>query len=217
MDVNAGGDIVDIIEDHSGTDIDNGFDTSNSASAYRTAINITTSTTSVSTKTSTPKSTIKYNNEEYQKLLEESLTPKANVTTACHNAEFFSGINNQVRKFMGLVLVARDENVGQIIEESIMWKDTFGHNDHVDHHKLWDVVHWNSFFPKLPRLARYDKVLHPHLKLKVNNLRVNATTIYPVRTVHFNVGWPNWEERDDIQPKPFIKNPKQAHYFFRIL
>ena len=200
---------------------------SNTPPVVVAATNVMSSSNTASTATSTATSTSNYNYEEYQKLLEQSLTPKTNVSTAAHSKHFFSGLNNQVQRFMGVVFNALNEDFGQIIEESISWKDTFGHNDLVSHHMLWDVVHWNSFFPELPRFGRYEKELYPHLDLKIHNVTAEGksssphidtsatsieggNSIYPVRRVHYNVTWDIWMNRSITIPQPIIQRPQAS-------
>jgi hypothetical protein len=50
----------------------------------------------------------------------------------------------------------------QILLESIAMKDTFGiFRRWVPFEKVFDVVHWNSYYPALPRLVRFDPDIHP--------------------------------------------------------
>jgi hypothetical protein len=49
----------------------------------------------------------------------------------------------------------------QILIESIRMKDTFGTGQYLPFEKVFDVVHWNSYYPALPRLVRHDPDIFP--------------------------------------------------------
>ena len=144
---------------------------------------------------------LEYNEEEYEKVLNESLKSLPNVTTGVFTQYLFSGLNNQLRTFTGFMFMAHDEGIGQLIEQSFKWKDQFGKRYWVPHKKLWDVVHWNTFYPILPRFVSYDKDLHPDIDVKPSNGKKdvrfkehvaseNYTTANPRQFVsHRQQGW----------------------------
>ena len=147
---------------------------------------------------------------QYDTHLQETLKPIPNVTTACHSNFVSSGLNSQVQRFIGLILVASENNIDQIIEESVSWKDTLSHKDLVPHHKLWDVVHWNTFFPTLPRFASYNEEDHPHLHLAIEKTMI-GTQEFVRRRVDFNVPWDIWTNSTNTKPQPLIRWPQQAN------
>lgn len=147
---------------------------------------------------------------QYDTHLQATLKPIPNVTTACHSNFVSSGLNSQVQRFIGLILVASENNIDQIIEESVSWKDTLSHKDLVPHHKLWDVVHWNTFFPTLPRFASYNEDDHPHLHLTIEKTMV-GTQEFLKRRVDFNVPWDIWTNSTNTKPQPLIRWPQQAN------
>ncbi len=158
-----------------------------------------------------------YNAAEYEKLLDATLKAFPDEKTACHSNTFYSGLNNQIHKYLGVCFAASSGNFSQIIEESITWKDTLGTNDYLPHQKLWDVVHWNSFFPTLPRFARYDIELHPDLDLiEINSATINGTA-YATPQTTYNVTWDIWENRNKTRPQPIIRNLHEGFNKYRRL
>eukprot|EP00591_Stephanopyxis_turris_P010318 CAMPEP_0195518750 /NCGR_PEP_ID=MMETSP0794_2-20130614/13589_1 /TAXON_ID=515487 /ORGANISM="Stephanopyxis turris, Strain CCMP 815" /LENGTH=458 /DNA_ID=CAMNT_0040647771 /DNA_START=301 /DNA_END=1677 /DNA_ORIENTATION=+ len=128
-----------------------------------------------------------------------------NVTTkAFCCAGFYSGFRNQMMAFTGLVFNSLLQNVGQILLESISQKDTYGSNKKIPFEKLWDVPHWNSHYPSLPRLVHYNPVIHDQYDLE-------------------NQYWyklPNgtWTDRDGVVAYEKRERPipsKQQHQFTR--
>lgn len=75
-------------------------------------------------------------------------------------SKFYSGFRNQIMAFTTLVFMAQLEGHGQIMLDSLHEKDTYGSNKLIPFAHLWDVPHWNSHYPRLPRLVDYDPVLH---------------------------------------------------------
>jgi hypothetical protein len=59
--------------------------------------------------------------------------------------------------FAGMVLMVCQGNHSQIIVESVKWKDLFGTNQRLRHDVFFDIVHWNSMYPLLPRFVEYDR------------------------------------------------------------
>lgn len=57
------------------------------------------------------------------------------------------------------------QNHSQVIVESIKWKDLFGTNQRLRHDIFFDVKHWNSFYPTVPRFVEYDPAIHRDIKI----------------------------------------------------
>mmetsp|Transcript_34331 Transcript_34331/g.75166 ORF Transcript_34331/g.75166 Transcript_34331/m.75166 type:complete len:443 (+) Transcript_34331:270-1598(+) len=114
----------------------------------------------------------------------ESMVPFSNVTTAAYfPLSFYSGYRNQGMVFNGFVMKCIELNHSQILLSSIKWKDQFGTNKRIQHDLLFDVVHWNSFYPELPRFVTYDHTLHWQVegnRWRINSPLVNATLPYAV-------------------------------------
>jgi hypothetical protein len=86
----------------------------------------------------------------------------SNVTTyAFAVRDIYSGYRNQMMAFTMLILRTKREGHGQFLAESVRQKDTYGTNKFMPFDFLWDVDHWNSYYPAgLPRLVDYDPILH---------------------------------------------------------
>lgn len=101
-----------------------------------------------------------------------STIPWSNETTmAYYEGKFYSGFRNQIMTFMIFLFESQRESLpkkgedpkrrhGQILLRSLSQKDTYGTNSQIPFAKLWDVAHWNSHYPRLPRLVDYDPILH---------------------------------------------------------
>lgn len=92
----------------------------------------------------------------YEKQRKEALKPFSNVTTVAYPHGPFGGFRNQYMTFTGIMLMMNAANHSQIIVESIKWKDLFGTNQRLRHDLFFDVVHWNRFYPTLPRFVQYE-------------------------------------------------------------
>ena len=90
-----------------------------------------------------------------------SLVAFSNTTTvAVKFSHFYSGFRNQIMSFTSMVFQAQEAGHGQILLDSLRQKDHLGSNKYIPWERLWDVPHWNSYYPRLPRLVRHDPVLH---------------------------------------------------------
>jgi hypothetical protein len=85
-------------------------------------------------------------------------------TLAYFQRAFYSGFRNEGMVFTAFVMYAVENNFTQILLPTIRWKDLYGTNRPVPHEKLFDVIHWNSLYPALPRFVSYDPVAHRELK-----------------------------------------------------
>ena len=87
----------------------------------------------------------------------ETTIPWCNVTMAAlYTKNFFAGLRNQVMAFSSLVMHSMKDGHNQILLESLRHKDTYGSNKLAPHEALFDVAHWNSFYPQLPRMVHCD-------------------------------------------------------------
>jgi len=148
-----------------------------------------------------------FNAAEYEQQLKASLIALPDAKTASHSKVFLAGLCNQYMRFLGLMFLSGMEGYNQIIEESITWKDTYGHDDLVPHHMLWDVVHWNTFYPALPRFASFDKDVNTDLKLVEVEVDQGGSTFLK-RTVEYNVIGDIFVNA--TKPPPLGQNPMQA-------
>jgi len=84
-----------------------------------------------------------------------------NMTTmGFYGGHLYSGLWNQMMVFTVLVMHAMKEGYPQILLETIKMKDTFSSKKLIPFHAMWDIPHWNSYYPKLPRLVSFDPVVH---------------------------------------------------------
>jgi hypothetical protein len=98
-----------------------------------------------------------------------SLAPWPNVTTlAFYEGRFRSGYRNQMMAFTMVVFASQRQGHGQLLLPSVAQKDTYGTNRFIPFCKLWDVPHWNSHYPQLPRLVDYDPILHDQYNPNAN-------------------------------------------------
>lgn len=85
----------------------------------------------------------------------------SNITTfAFYEARLRSGYRNQMMAFTVLIMECLRQGHGQFLMETVSQKDTYGSNKPINFWELWDIEHWNSFYPALPRLVRFDPDLH---------------------------------------------------------
>ena len=92
---------------------------------------------------------------------QSSTIPWSNETTFAYKGNRFnSGFRNQMMAFTIFVLAAIKGGHGQILLNSIQHKDTYGTNRPIYFQSLFDVEHWNSHYPKLPRFVTYDPIVH---------------------------------------------------------
>lgn len=90
-----------------------------------------------------------------------SKIPWSNVTSAAfYEGRIRSGFRNQMMVFTMLILETISEGHHQFLVRSASQKDTYGTNSFIPFEKLWDIQHWNSHYPALPRLVDYDPILH---------------------------------------------------------
>ena len=71
-----------------------------------------------------------------------------------------SGFQNQFQDLFGFIKVAVEEGFHQVLIDTIRWKDQFGFSRYVRFDAYFDVVHWNSYYPTLPRLVTFDSKMH---------------------------------------------------------
>ena len=113
-------------------------------------------------------STDRYDPKKYNEALKLVTKPLLNETTGGQffRQGFWGGFVNQLHQYTAVVILAEEGKHKQILLESIRWRDNHGTRHHVRHEILFDVVHWNSFYPVLPRFVRHDPVLHSDVSVK---------------------------------------------------
>ena len=168
-------------------------------------------------ETSVQVSTIEKHQEKektYDEQLEETLQHLPSANTTFHTREMIAGLCNQYMKFIGLMFLSFMEKRDEIIEESFAWKDTYGTNEFVSHKMLFDIVHWNTFHPLLPRFASHVSYqeAHPDTNLlsetKIIDIGRNET--YTHHKVSYNVPPDKTLFEDPMIPEPIGRHPMQA-------
>jgi hypothetical protein len=117
--------------------------------------------------------------QEEERSLWEITKPFANVTTVGFKSHaFISGYRNQIQSFTAFVALAGIEKHSQILMPTIRHKDTFGTNKLIPFEFLFDVEHWNSFYPALPRMVHCDQELFPNYNCTARRgIMTNDTTL----------------------------------------
>jgi len=100
-----------------------------------------------------------HDEQTYERQLQQSLRPMPNATTGANYYKFYSGLCNEYEMFIGyaVILVHEQKKLDQILVDPLVWKDLFGTGEFVPHAVLWDVVHWNSYYPRLPKMVSYHQ------------------------------------------------------------
>mmetsp|Transcript_25450 Transcript_25450/g.38106 ORF Transcript_25450/g.38106 Transcript_25450/m.38106 type:complete len:447 (+) Transcript_25450:22-1362(+) len=146
---------------------------------------------------------------DYEAKLAESLKGLPGAKTASYTRIPLAGLCNQYQRFVGMSFLATQEGYDEIIEESILWKDTYGTNEMIPHYMLWDVVHWNTFYPTIPRFASFDSKVHTDLVLSTSEVKYGEDTVFIKKGVRFN---PNISVNiyEEATPRGLGRNPNQA-------
>jgi hypothetical protein len=82
------------------------------------------------------------------------------TTLAFYERKLISGYRNQMMCVTILILEAIRRGHGQFLVDTIPQKDTYGSNIYIPFAELWDLEHWNSFYPTLPRFVHPDPIIH---------------------------------------------------------
>jgi hypothetical protein len=90
-------------------------------------------------------------------------------TVALRMKKFPSGFRNQMMAFNALVMWADELGYGQILLQRVGHKDTLGTEKLIRHQDLFDVRHWNSYYPALPRMVACDPKNHVDFDCNTND------------------------------------------------
>lgn len=128
----------------------------------------------------------------------------ANVSTAAWTGRrFYSGYRNQMFAFTVLMIDALNAGHGQFLVDTIAMKDTYGTNKAIPFEMIWDVPHFNSFYPSLPRLVKGDQDLLDQYDVRHNNWNWKDGLFYDK----------NWQNPVNTTTRPFRVDTKQHHMF----
>ena len=153
---------------------------------------------------------VPFNETEYLAELKVSTKALSNLNTSAYFGNaigFRSGYRNMAMTFMGFLLLNDQAGHPQVLLQSLKWRDQDS-NVFVPHEELFDVVHWNSFYPDVPRLVSYNESLHTDVRVRFysDTTRVdwqvarpleNATMPYALgkRRHHVFGAYRNWSNR----------------------
>ena len=126
-------------------------------------------------------------NEKLQRdiRIKEIMIPYTNETTFGYfYKRFYSGYRNQIMAFSALIMWGTYLNGHrQLLMESLRFKDTFGSEMLMKFTFLFDVEHWNSYYPQLPRMVSCDAELYTDFDCVSNSYKStttgNSTKPYP--------------------------------------
>lgn len=89
--------------------------------------------------------------------------PVVERSLAFGTGQFGFGFRNSAMSFTWFVMYASEHNYTSIVVESLNWEDLFGKGQYpwafAPHSLLFDVDHWNTFYPQLPRLISVNATL----------------------------------------------------------
>jgi len=87
---------------------------------------------------------------------------------------FYSGFRNQIFAFTAFIIWTRINDWGQVIYYSgFKFKDLYGTNMKIPFDWLFDIEHWNSHYPALPRLVACNSRMHKELNCKTHKFLVD--------------------------------------------
>jgi hypothetical protein len=89
--------------------------------------------------------------------------PLAERALAFKQKRFASGFRNAGMSFTWFVMYASENNYTSILLNNLNWKDLYGLRKpwgFAPHNLLFDVEHWNTHYPTLPRIVPYDPKAH---------------------------------------------------------
>ena len=116
-------------------------------------------------------------NVTQQQRFQNSIRPWPNVSTVGFlDRRFYAGYRNQVMTFIGFLMFASRENHSQILLPTLRHMDFHGTEELIPHEFLFDVEHWNSFYPQLPRMVSCDSTLFDQFDCVQNDWKSSNTT-----------------------------------------
>lgn len=156
-----------------------------------------------------------YNTTLYRMQVHQTLEPIANKSTVYLYQRFWAGFCNQYMMFVGVIYKTQDAHHEQFIEDSMQFKDTYGTEHYIPFQNLFDVVHWNSFYPALPRFVRYDRNLHLDANMFVPEVTIAGKRYSSGAHLSGNVTRVGSTERNffdnSTNPKPIIFLPREMN------
>jgi hypothetical protein len=98
-----------------------------------------------------------------KKDIPNEVLPTVGRTVAFGTGQFGLGFRNSAMAFTWFVMYACENNFTSIVVESLNWEDFYGRGRYpwafAPHSLLFDVDHWNMYYPQLPRLISVNATL----------------------------------------------------------
>lgn len=117
--------------------------------------------------------------EERRRRFMKNTEPWPDVkTVGMWSRGFWAGFRNQMMAFTAFVMRCGVENYTQILYTTIRHRDQYGTNRFIGFEEIFDVEHWNSYYPTLPRMVHCDQSIFTDFNCTKNKYfedRVNST------------------------------------------
>jgi len=187
-----------------GVNVANTYDNQSDALQNALISIVSSNETWTSSNQTTKEQTKRYDPIEYKIQFEESIKPLRNISTCVFMHRFYGGFCNQYLMFTSVMIMVEATNHSQILLHPLKWKDTMGTYELYAHSLFFDVVHWNTYYPRLPRLVTYDETLHPDVIVHYMDTEKpksywnitfpykNATKPYAIGHKKSTVAWANY-------------------------
>ena len=95
--------------------------------------------------------------EERRRRFMKNTEPWPDVkTVGMWSRGFWAGFRNQMMAFSAFVMHCGLSNYTQILYTTIRHRDQYGTSRFIGFEEIFDVEHWNSYYPKLPRMVHCD-------------------------------------------------------------
>jgi len=130
------------------------------------------------------------------------------IPTVAFHTQHWGGFRNLVFIFTAFVMKARTLNFTQILLPSLTWNAAYASEIYVEHEILFDISHWNSFYPLLPRLVPYDPMAHDQYDVQSHNITVQAENATRPHAIFPKTSW-FWDY------KIYAMEVSESHYHVR--
>jgi hypothetical protein len=94
--------------------------------------------------------------------LQASTAPDKRLSTIAFERNLQLGFRESCISFSALVMEAVNKKIPQVLLPSLSFKDYQGSDKRINFELLFDVIHWNSHYPALPRLVAFNEEMHPN-------------------------------------------------------
>ena len=144
----------------------------------------------------------------------ESTEPWTNVTTCVFQIQsLIAGLKNQQMVVASVLMAAMTRyGCGQVLLSSARHKDTYGSEKPISHEALFDVPHFNSYYPQVPRFVRCDPEIHQDFNCDKSKFRddVNSTTTIEI-SMQQNHAFGLYKRYSQLTGKGGLAEPGKRH------